>query len=67
MIYTDDMAKSKIKIKPSKRGTFTAAAKKAGMTVPQYAQKVLSSNSTASPIMKKKANFARNAASWKKG
>lgn len=52
--------KNKIHIKESKRGTFTAAAKKAGMGVQEYAKKVLSSK-IASTTMKRKANFARNA------
>lgn len=56
-------AKARIKIKASKRGTFTAAANKAGKSVQQEASSVLS-NPSASPAMKKKANFARNAATW---
>ena len=62
------MAYKPIKIKPSKKGTFTAAAKKAGKTVQQEATAVLN-NPKASPAMKKKANFARNAAKFnhKKG
>lgn len=55
-----------IKIKKSKRGTFTKAAKKSGMSVQQKAADVLA-DSKASPAMKKKANFARNAAKFKKG
>ena len=58
--------KKRIYIKPSKRGTFTAAAKKSGMSVQQKANSVLKSGSKASPAMKKKANFARNAAKWSK-
>lgn len=58
------MAKSKIFIKPSKRGTFKAAAKKAGKSVQGEARAVLKSK-TASPAMKKKANFAVNARKWK--
>lgn len=54
-----------IKIKPSKKGTFKAAAKKAGKSVQAEAASVLNSK-TASPAMKKKANFARNAAKWNK-
>ena len=54
-----------IHIKKSKRGTFKAAAKKAGMGVQEYEKKVLKTGSKASPSMKKKANFARNAAKWK--
>ncbi len=59
--------KSKIFIKPSKRGTFTKAAKKSGMSVQQKAASVLKKGSGASAAMKKKANFARNAAKWNKG
>lgn len=58
--------KPMVKIAPSKKGTFTAAAKKSGMTVQQKATSVLNSP-TASPAMKKKANFAKNAAGWNKG
>ena len=57
--------KGGIHIKKSKRGTFKAAAKKAGMGVQEYANKVSKKGSKASPAMKKKANFARNAAKWK--
>ena len=61
------MAKKKpIRIKPSKRGTFKAVAKKAGRSVQGEASAVLN-NPNASPAMKKKANFARNAAKWRKG
>ena len=60
------MAKSKIYIKPSKRGTFTAAAKKAGRSVQGEAAAILKKGSGASPAMLKKANFARNAAKWRK-
>jgi hypothetical protein len=56
-----------IKIKKSTKGSFTAAAKKSGMSVQQKASSVLSPGSKASPAMKAKANFARNAAKWKKG
>ena len=54
-----------IKIKKSTRGTFTKAAKASGQTVQQKAASVLKPGSKASPAMKKKANFARNAAKWK--
>lgn len=54
-----------IKIAPSKKGTFSAAAKKSGMSVQQKATSVLNSK-TASPAMRKKAQFAANAAKWKK-
>lgn len=52
-------------IKPSKRGTFTAAAKKRGMGVQEFASKVLANKEDYSSAMVKKANFARNASKWK--
>ncbi len=56
-----------IHIKPSKRGTFTAAAKKHGMGVQAYARKVLKApKGKYSSAMRKKANFARNAAKFKR-
>ena len=54
----------KIYIKPSKRGTFTAAAKSRGMGVQEFASKVLANKEDYSTAMVKKANFARNAAKW---
>ena len=56
-----------IKIKKSTRGSFTAMAKKAGKSVQAEAAAILKPGSKASPAAKKKANFARNAAKWKKG
>ena len=53
-----------IHIKPSKRGTFTAAAKKHGMGVQAFANKVLANKGNYSSAMVKKANFARNASKW---
>lgn len=55
-----------IYIKPSKRGTFTAAATKHGMGVQEFASKVLANKEDYSHAMVKKANFARNASRWKK-
>lgn len=55
-----------INIKPSKVGTFTTAAKRRGMGVQEFASKVLSNKEKYSPEMVKKANFAHNAAGWKK-
>lgn len=55
----------KIHIKPSKRGTFTAAAKKHGKSVQSFASQVLANKENYSPAMVKKANFARNASKWK--
>lgn len=58
--------KSGIVIKPQNKGKFTASAKKAGKSVQAHASAVLN-NPNASPTEKKRANFARNAAKWKKG
>lgn len=54
----------KIHIKSSKRGTFTAAAKRHGKSVQGFASQVLANKEDYSPDMVKKANFARNAAKW---
>ena len=54
----------KIHIKPSKRGTFTAAAKRHGKSVQSFASQVLANKENYSPAVVKKANFARNAAKW---
>ena len=53
-----------IHIAPSKKGTFTAAAKKHGKSVQAFASQVLAHPENYSPAMRKKANFARNAAKW---
>lgn len=61
----DQKKKSKIKIKPSKVGTFTAWCKKQGyngVTSACIAQGLKSK----SAAIRKKANFARNARKWKK-
>lgn len=54
-----------IHIKKSKRGTFTKAAKQHGMSVQGFANRVLRNPSKYSAAMRKKANFAHNAAGWK--
>ena len=54
-----------IHIKPSKRGTFTAAATKYGKSVRAFASQVLAHKENYSPAMVRKAVFAHNAASWK--
>lgn len=54
---------SGIHIKKENRGKFTASAKKAGQSVQEHARSVLN-NPNASPLQKKRANFARNAAKW---
>lgn len=53
-----------IHIKPSKKGTFTAAATKHGKSVQAFASQVLANKENYSPAMVKKANFARNASKW---
>ena len=55
-----------IHIKPSKRGTFTKAAKQHGMSVQGFANRVLRNPSKYSAAMRKKANFAHNASKWNK-
>lgn len=47
-----------IHIAPNKRGTFTAAAKRRGLGVQEFASKVLANKDKYSPAMVKKANFA---------
>ena len=58
-------ARKPIKIKKSTKGSFTRMAKKAGRSVQAEASAVLN-NPRASASAKKKANFARNAAKWRK-
>ena len=58
--------KDGIHIKKSKRGTFTKAAKAHGSSVQGFANKVLRApKGKYSAAMRKKANFAKNAAGWK--
>ena len=54
---------SKIHIKKSNKGKFTASAKRAGKSVQQHANSVLH-DPNATPLQRKRANFARNAAKW---
>ena len=54
----------RIHIKEKNRGKFTKSAKAAGESVQEHAAKVLS-DPNATPLQKKRANFARNAAKWK--
>ena len=54
----------KIYIKPSKRGTFTAAAKQRGLGVQEFASRVLANPDNYSEAMRKKAQFAKNASKW---
>lgn len=53
-----------IHIDPSKKGTFTSAAKRHGIGVQEFASRVLSNKDDYSTAMVKKANFARNSAKW---
>ena len=53
-----------IHIKKENRGKFTKSAKAAGESVQEHAAHVLS-DPNATPLQKKRANFARNAAKWK--
>lgn len=55
----------KINIAPSKKGTFTAAAKKHGKSVQAFASQILANKDNYSSAMVKKANFVRNASKWK--
>ena len=66
LIIHDYNSGKDIRIKPSKRGTFTKAAKQHGMSVQGFANKVLRNPSKYSAAMRKKANFARNASKWNK-
>jgi hypothetical protein len=57
--------KGSIYIKPSKIGTFKAAAKKHDKSVQGFASQVLANKENYSSGMVKKANFAKNASKWK--
>lgn len=65
LIIHDYNSGKDVRIKPSKRGTFTKAAKQHGMSVHGFANRVLRNPSKYSAAMRKKANFAHNAAGWK--
>lgn len=54
---------NKIYIKKENRGKFTKSAKAAGRSVQEHARAVLN-DPNATPLQKKRANFARNAAKW---
>lgn len=53
-----------IHIKKKNKGKFTESAKKAGHSVQEHAKAVLN-DPDATPLQKKRANFAKNAAKWK--
>ena len=65
-ITSIDQAKSGIEIKPENKGKFTRWAKARGMTVPEAAKKVMSNTKAYPPSVVKMANFAKNAATFKK-
>lgn len=54
---------AKIHIKKENRGKFTKSAKAAGQSVQEHAKSVLN-DPNATPLQKKRVNFARNAAKW---
>lgn len=56
---------NKIHIKKKNRGKFTESANRAGQSVQEHARSVLN-DPNATPLQKKRANFARNAAKWNK-
>lgn len=56
-----------IHIKKENKGKFTAAANRHGMSVQAFARKVLNApKGKYSPTLRKRANFAKNAAKWHK-
>jgi hypothetical protein len=61
-----EMAYGGIHINPANKGKFTASAQRAGMGVQEFASHVLANKEDYSSTQVKRANFARNAAGWKK-
>lgn len=59
------MKKGGIHIKKENRGKFTESAKRAGMGVQEFAKHVLANKDKYSSTQVKRANFARNAKSWR--
>ena len=60
------MAYGGININPANKGKFTASANRAGMSVQEFASKVLANKEDYSSTQVKRATFARNSAGWKK-
>lgn len=58
------LAKSGIHIKKENEGKFTASAQRAGESVQEHAHNVVN-NPNATPLQKKRAQFAINAKKWK--
>lgn len=63
---TNNKTNNMIKIKEENKGKFTAQARKAGMGVQEFANYVLGNPDEFSAATAKRANFAKNAAGWKK-
>ena len=67
IFYANSGKDSGIHIKKANRGKFTAAAERAGMGVQAYARKILRApKGKYSSTLRKRANFAANAAKWHK-
>lgn len=54
-----------IHIKKKNRGKFTASAKKAGKSIQEYAKDIMN-NQNATPLQRRRANFAIQAKRWHK-
>lgn len=54
-----------IHINPKNKGKFTASAKRAGMSVQEFARHVLANKDEYSSTQIKRANFARNSKKFK--
>ena len=63
---SSQMAYGGININPANKGKFTASANRAGMSVQDFASKVLANKEDYSAKQIKRATFAKNSASWKK-
>lgn len=63
---SSQMAYGGIHINPANKGKFTASANRAGMGVQEFARHVLANKEDYSSTQVKRANFAKNAAGWKK-
>lgn len=59
------MKKGGIHINPKNKGKFTASAKRAGMSVQEFARHVLANKDKYSTTQVRRANFARNAKRFK--
>lgn len=66
LLINVDKKGNKIHIKKANRGKFTESANRANMGVQEFARHVLANKDKYSSTLVKRANFARNAAKWKK-